>query len=287
MKDRALVLGGGGPLGIAWETGVAAGLAEEGVDIGAADFILGTSAGAVVGAQLATDASARAMADAQIAFSRQMAASQAAPPAPPDLTPLIGFMMRFPATGEVGLDLRKELGQYSLKGATISEDAFIAQMGATGIPAAWPASFACTAVDTESGEFHVWRQGDGVELARGVASSCAVPGIYPPVAIKGRRWMDGGMRSSFSVDQAAGHSRVLAFAVIPMAMAAQRIRDRFDYEAQAVTQAGGRIELIAPDASVMDAFGPNLMDGSRRLPVVEAGIAQGKREAARIKAFWN
>src|SRR5690349_9293340 len=116
MKDRALVLGGGGPLGIAWETGLAAGLAGEGVDIGAADFILGTSAGSVVGSQLAAGASAKAMADAQVAFSRQMAASGTAAPAPPDLTPLLGFMMRFPATGEVGLDLRKELGQYALKG---------------------------------------------------------------------------------------------------------------------------------------------------------------------------
>jgi NTE family protein len=287
MKDRALVLGGGGPLGIAWETGVAAGLAEEGIEIGAADFVLGTSAGSVVGAQLAGGASAKEMAEAQIAFSRQMAASGAAAPVPPDLTPLIGFMMRFPATGQVSLDLRKELGQYALKGGVIGEDAFLAQMGGTGIPSAWPAKFACTAVDTESGEFHVWRQGDGVELVRGVASSCAVPGIYPPVTLKGRRWMDGGMRSSFSVDQAAGYSRVLAFAVIPMAMAAQRVRARYDYEAQSVTEAGGRVELIAPDEAVMEAFGPNLMDGTRRLPVVEAGIAQGKQEAARIKAFWN
>ena len=48
---RGLVLGGGGVVGIAWETGVLLGLADEGVDVLAADLVVGTSAGATVGAQ--------------------------------------------------------------------------------------------------------------------------------------------------------------------------------------------------------------------------------------------
>jgi NTE family protein len=50
--QRALVLGGGGVAGIAWETGVLAGLADAGVDAAAADYVLGTSAGSAVAAQL-------------------------------------------------------------------------------------------------------------------------------------------------------------------------------------------------------------------------------------------
>ena len=38
--SRALVLSGGGPVGIAWETGLIAGLAEGGVDLSSADFIV-------------------------------------------------------------------------------------------------------------------------------------------------------------------------------------------------------------------------------------------------------
>src|SRR5271154_1068147 len=53
MQTRALVLGGGGPVGIAWESGVLAGMAECGVDLAQADLICGTSAGSFVGAQLA------------------------------------------------------------------------------------------------------------------------------------------------------------------------------------------------------------------------------------------
>jgi hypothetical protein len=52
MTGKALVLGGGGVTGIAWELGILAGLAEDGVDLTDADVIVGTSAGSVVGAQL-------------------------------------------------------------------------------------------------------------------------------------------------------------------------------------------------------------------------------------------
>lgn len=51
--SRALVLGGGGPVGRAWELGMMDGFAGQGIDLGTADLIIGTSAGAVVGALLA------------------------------------------------------------------------------------------------------------------------------------------------------------------------------------------------------------------------------------------
>jgi len=46
---RALVLGGGGPVGVAWESGLLAGLAEHGADVSDADLFVGTSAGSIVG----------------------------------------------------------------------------------------------------------------------------------------------------------------------------------------------------------------------------------------------
>ena len=52
MTKRALVLGGGGVAGIAWETGLLFGLAERGIDVLAADLVVGTSAGAAVAAQI-------------------------------------------------------------------------------------------------------------------------------------------------------------------------------------------------------------------------------------------
>ena len=52
MTSTALVLGGGGVTGIAWELGILKGLADEGVDLSTADLVVGTSAGSVVGAQV-------------------------------------------------------------------------------------------------------------------------------------------------------------------------------------------------------------------------------------------
>src|SRR5690349_14445754 len=49
---KALILGGGGTTGIAWETGLLLGLHDGGIDVTTAGLIGGTSAGATVGAQI-------------------------------------------------------------------------------------------------------------------------------------------------------------------------------------------------------------------------------------------
>src|SRR4051812_24995158 len=68
MSDQrtALVLGGGGVTGIAWELGVLTGLAEAGVDLTGADFVVGTSAGSVVGAQVTSGAPLHELFDRQL-----------------------------------------------------------------------------------------------------------------------------------------------------------------------------------------------------------------------------
>ena len=53
VHNVALVLGGGGAAGNAWEIGIIAGLAEAGLDMTeAADLVVGTSAGATAAAQV-------------------------------------------------------------------------------------------------------------------------------------------------------------------------------------------------------------------------------------------
>ncbi len=65
MDRRALVLGGGGVTGIAWETR----LAGLGIDLAAADLIVGTSAGAVAGTDIACGQEIKALYRAQLAPS--------------------------------------------------------------------------------------------------------------------------------------------------------------------------------------------------------------------------
>lgn len=66
MTRTALVLGGGGVTGIAWELGILRGLADAGIDLTTADTVIGTSAGSVVGAQVTSGRSIEELYDAQL-----------------------------------------------------------------------------------------------------------------------------------------------------------------------------------------------------------------------------
>jgi len=287
MAKRALVLGGGGSVGVAWETGLAAGLADEGIDLSLADKIVGTSAGSFVGAELAAG---RAPADmrARLTESARSRAEQGSTPnALPaaDLTKLMEFMMRVPKTEAEALRLRAEIGAYALESATIPEEACIAFFASVGdVP--WPAKYSCTAVDAQDGRFVVFDASSGTSLARGVASSCSVPGLFPPITINGRRYYDGGIRSATNFDLAEGFERVIAVAVIPPGAAAF-MAARIDPELAQLRRSGAHVELITPDAGSLEAFGPNLMDASRQAPVLDAGVKQGRAEAVRIRSVWS
>jgi NTE family protein len=287
MAKQALVLGGGGSVGIAWETGLAAGFAEEGIDLRLADKIVGTSAGSFVGAELAAGRSPTEMRQrlTEGANARAEQTSSGANEMPaPDLTKLMEFMMRVPKNEAEALKLRAEIGQYALEAKTVSEEACIGFFASvTNTP--WPAKYSCTAVDALDGRFVVLDQSTKTELARGVASSCSVPGLFPPITINGRRYVDGGMRSATNFDLAEGFERVIAVAVIP-AGAAQFMAARIDPELAQLRRSGSHVELVTPDAASLDAFGINLMDASRQIPAMEAGFKQGRAEAVRIRSVW-
>ena len=67
VASRALVLGGGGVTGVAWELGILAGLAEAGLDLTGAELLVGTSAGSVVAAQVASGTSLEELYGRQLA----------------------------------------------------------------------------------------------------------------------------------------------------------------------------------------------------------------------------
>ena len=288
---RALVLGGGGPVGIAWETGLLAGLAENGVNLADADLIIGTSAGSAVGAQLAMGRQPQQMyaalaADAGNTRPGPTRQNTGEGGAAPNLMPLMELMQKAAAGGDP-VEIRKEIGKFALEAKTMGEEDFIATFGRMLASAeSWPSrQYMCTAVDALTGEFQTWGNDSNVPLSRAVASSCSVPGIYPPITINGRRYIDGGMRSATNADLVKGYDQVVVVAVTsgaaqgPMAEAA---RKRFEAEMETVRESNASVSLIGPDAASVEAFGLNLMDFTRRAGAAEAGLSQGKAEASRI-----
>jgi NTE family protein len=301
MTSRALVLSGGGPVGIAWESGLLGGFAKAGLDLSKADFIMGTSAGAFVGARLAMGVTPEALAAPFLALDDAKAAALPAAPAdkaqtsasPPNTALLFRRMEQAQASGKSPDEIRADIGAFALESKTIDEDAYIRSFGRwmSELPAdAWPeGGYACTAVDALTGAFHLWTRDSGVGLARAVASSCSVPGIFPPITIKGRRYIDGGMRSGSNADQAKGYDRVVVIAIRAGADGplGDRAKRALDAEIKALTDAGAQVEVVYPDAASITAFGANMMDARQRPPAAKAGYAQGQADAASLAAFWN
>jgi NTE family protein len=177
--------------------GLACGLRRDGVDLGEADLIVGTSAGAIVGALLATGQD-----PGRLATSTRSAAHR--PTVDPARTDAV-----FALLGNRGLDpaeARRHIGRLALQSSSPEADAALMAGRAALIGAdTWPRRrLLVTAVDATSGEPVVWDRDSGVPLVAAVAASSAFPGAAPPVAVDGRRYMDGALRSGSNADLAAG-----------------------------------------------------------------------------------
>jgi NTE family protein len=273
----ALVLGGGGVAGVAWEIGILAGLAEAGVCLRDADLLLATSAGALVAAQLVADA------DLDELYARQLV--PVATDQPPRMG--IGLLLRYALALFLSRDPQRfgaRVGALACSARTISE-AERKQYIAAQLPAhEWPnRRLVITAVDALSGEFVQFDRESGVTLLDAVAASCASPGVWPPITINGRQYIDGGIRSPANVDLADGADRIVVIAPEPRGAGPMRA-----VSAQ-VARLGdsARVAVVSPDAAARDAFGPNVLDPARRAPAARAGREQAAVAAPAVFSVWS
>lgn len=293
------MLSGGGPVGIAWETGIAAGLAARRVDLRTANFILGTSAGALVGAQIALGRDLGPVLEryrnaARAPLSTGARAAPAMPGQYGSSGPMLGVakvMASALADGLTPEQARAAVGRYALDADTVTEETFVDRfrhLAGEG----WPTRYACTAVDAETGEFVVWNAENPAELERAVASSCAVPGVSPPITINGRRYVDGGLRSGASADLAVGHDLVLIVTLRdPDAPTdgnpqLERGRRRIAAERNLIEDNGGTVVTVAPDDVASAAMGTNPHDSSVSPAAAAAGYRQGEAAADRLRELW-
>lgn len=295
VLNRALILGGGGPVGEAWESGVIAGLTEKGIDLSRADLIIGTSAGAIVGARLASRMPPSEFINAALAPSDGPPPGQ--PPdrtsssPPPDLSFLAGKLQEM-GTGKASQQsIRAEIGKWAQKvHPVVSESQFVASYNRRFPKKEWPSrAYECVTVDAADGSLRLWNGSSGVPLAVAVASSCALPGVFAPVTINGHRYMDGGVRSVTNVDLARGCKTAVVLAPTmglddPLAKSFTR---PLSDELQSLRESGCKVELIVPDAASLKSFGASIGDENHRAPPVRAGRLEGRYLAGQIAKLWS
>ena len=275
MASRALVLGGGGVTGIAWEIGVLAGLAAAGIDLMKANVVIGTSAGAFVGVAVACgyDLEFLAATQSQPQFDEiAVAASQET---------IAAWFKAFGAgdAASVGAafgDIAKANPE------PVSIQARRSVVEGRLVTTEWPPALKVTAIDADTGVLHVFDHTSGLALTDAVTASGAVPGVWPLVRIDGRSWIDGGMVSSTNARLADGYQRVIVLAPMPAGYGSiPGVEDDV-----AAMQADASVCLLSPDEESVRAIGPNPYDPDRRLPAVTAGRRQGIRMSQMIEAVW-
>jgi NTE family protein len=264
--------------GIAWMTGVLAGLADVGQDVSDADLLIGTSAGSTVVAQIGSGLSLQALFDRQTdpaLQSREISVEL-------NLEKFALELGQVLAGAGSEDAVRRRIGAFALAADTVSEPDRIAVIEARLPSHEWPSRrIQVVAVDAETGQVRIFDRQSGVGLVPAVAASCAVPGIWPPVSVDGHRYVDGGVRSSDNADLATGFARVVVLAPMgfssplptaaPLAGAVDQLR-----------RDGSSVTVIVPDPAAATAIGTNPLDPATRAPAAQAGREQGRGGLPRL-----
>ena len=314
-----LVLGAGGVLGGAWLTGGLHALAQEtDWDPGSAEFIVGTSAGSMIGALSAAGVPPWFM----VAHSRGESFAGVAGPdgrAAAEADRAAGAVFRvhrgLPAIGPGSLRMALtalsnplrhtplQLMAGWLPSGFISTDALKEVVG-RAVPGRWvdhPNYWAVTC-DYESGRrVPFGRLGaPPAQIADAVAASCAIPGFYRPVRIGRRRYVDGGVCSASNLDLLAGRGLDLVICLNPMsstagpgmfepldwlsAVSRRANASRLRHEERKVRRFGTPVLTIEPSAADLAAMGRNWMSSSRRQQVIESAELSVREQLQRPEA---
>jgi NTE family protein len=163
--------------------------------------------------------------------------------------------------------------------------------GGSPVPSAWPRDHTwIMAIDYDSGRRVAFGRAGApaVPLPDAVVASCSIPGWYAPKVIGERRYVDGGVRSSTSLDLLARVELDEVYVLAPMAsfhsdrprnpaLRAERLFRRLTTrrlidDVHKVEKTGARVTVLAPGRVDLAALGINLMDPTRRQRVLETSL---------------
>jgi len=311
-----VVLGAGGIVGGAWMAGALAALNQvTGWDPRTADYLVGTSAGAVFAALLAAGVppprllppapeaatTERGILD-ELALESSYRSAHWLPHAPLGSWRLaLAGMLQVPSIWSVLQTLSGIVPAGRVSSDPIMRT--VQQAGAQG----WPSRPSCRIVATDYTSGKRVAFGDigapAVGLAEAVAASCAIPGFFEPVAINGRRYVDGGLHSLCNLDllPAGELDVVICFSAmtshtgqrgpVPLRRSVHSLFglgvEQLDRQANALAAQGVEVVVIEPTAKDQAAMGANLMDAGRWRTVIEVALssvaAQLRRRRVRTK----
>ncbi|HKH15851.1 MAG TPA: patatin-like phospholipase family protein [Solirubrobacterales bacterium] len=296
-RPDALVLGGGGVLGEAWMTAVLAGLADAaGFDPRECGGYVGTSAGSIVAAALAAGVEPRSrlgeLPEQPSVPTPAVTADESLAGRTLDFGLAVG---RTAAAPLAVLGLRSsEAGGAVLRRAALSRvpagRRSLAHLGREleRAGARWDGRLSVAAVELESGRRVMFGEPGAPQASVGAAveASCAIPGVFRPIVVGGRSYVDGGAWSPTNMDRApAGRgTRVLCLnptgsmrssLATPIGGFGLLSRSLAALEALALERRGARVTTVSPDRPSLAAMGANLMDPGPRSRVIAAGLAQG------------
>jgi NTE family protein len=274
---RAVILGGGGVKGIAWEIGVIAGLREAGVDLGIADALFGTSAGSFAAALIASAQ------DIEKKYTAQFEPDAIEVPAQMSPDVIRKYTAAIAANYGQAVPLAKAYADIARTAETISSQVRLGVVRARLGIASWPNDrLHFTAIDADTGELVVLDSSSGLTLTEAACATGAVPGVWPMVTAGGRNWIDGGMISAANVQLGEGFDRVIVIA--PSATSTNGFDDV--EAAAAKLRQKSDVVVIIPDALTQEAIGPNVFDPARRGAAAQAGRRQASDAAAEVLLRW-
>jgi NTE family protein len=282
-----LVCGGGGVWGVAWLTGLAMGLLENGVDLRVADAFIGTSAGSVVSTHLASGLPIEGLFERQSVPARQ---PRERAPAPELLAAMIEVSRRPWPTPEDRLRALCDLARAATTISLADRRGDIVDRLGLGEAPPWPQKpLGLTGVDLETGELEVFDAASGAGLVDAVSASCAVPGVWPPAEFGGRRYVDGGVwRTADNAHLARGAGRVLilsptgGISASPLGGGGSGLAA----DVASLQAAGAQVVVITADEASLAAMAPHALDPATREPAARAGRAQGRLAAVQAVALF-
>jgi NTE family protein len=240
---------------------------------------VGTSAGSVVGAALGSaDGLERLAATDWVGYGQELASYMAGL----DQAAVARIdALWFGAPDGADLATRAEIGRLGRLAVTGPAERFEHAVAAILPDRTWPAFLRVTAVDAEDGQLRIFDTDSGVQLVQAVAASCAIPGVFPPIEIGGRRYIDGGVRTGSGLDLAAGSRWVVGVAPSRQDGHGER---QLRTETAALEADGSAVILIRPGAEANAIFGVDSLDVGLLPEAVRVGRHAGRAAAVRLRA---